>query len=85
MVRLFSIVGGLFSSISFIILLTRLALDLVLSAIVLLYSLARGFLVVESFINLTHLPDSAYQVSATVYAILAVHLASNWGWKVAWS
>lgn len=45
-----------------IMILIRVAFDMFVLTCVVLYFLARAFLVVECFINLTHLPDSAYQI-----------------------
>lgn len=40
----------------------KILFDLIVTAVVLFYTLARVYLVVECFINLAHLPDGAYQV-----------------------
>ncbi|KAK4450426.1 hypothetical protein QBC34DRAFT_437265 [Podospora aff. communis PSN243] len=40
----------------------KFAFDLVVPVLVVLYVVARVYLVVESFINLSHLPESAYEV-----------------------
>jgi len=45
-----------------LLLILRVAFDCLAMVSVVLYCLARVFLVVECFINLTHLPESAYQV-----------------------
>ncbi|KAK0647995.1 hypothetical protein B0T16DRAFT_407565 [Cercophora newfieldiana] len=44
--------------------LLKLGFDLVVPVLVALYLLARVYLVVESFINLSHLPKSAYEMPA---------------------
>jgi hypothetical protein len=40
----------------------RCLFDLVITASILFYTVARVYLVVECFINVAHLPDGAYQV-----------------------
>lgn len=44
----------------FLVVVLRILYDLATGLLVVLYCLARVYLVVESFINLFHLPDSAY-------------------------
>lgn len=43
-------------------LLLKLAFDVAVVALIILYVVARVYLVVECFINLAHLPPSAYQL-----------------------
>jgi len=46
----------------FLLLLLKLAFDLFIIVLIVLYIVARVYLVVECFINLAHLPPSAYQL-----------------------
>ena len=45
-----------------LVVVSRFCFDTFVVGFIILYFLSRAFLVVECFINLTHLPDSAFQV-----------------------
>ena len=51
-----------FAMATLLVVLTRLILDLVVAVAILVYCLARVYLVVECFINLSHLPESVFRV-----------------------
>ncbi|KAK1757757.1 hypothetical protein QBC47DRAFT_164925 [Echria macrotheca] len=55
-----------------VVFLLKFAFDLVVPVMVGLYVLARVYLVVESFINLSHLPESAYEMP--VWSLYVPHI-----------